>query len=75
MYEGAFVRVRDDALAGGEFVETNRFVVANHGWLWRVSAPPEITDGKRFIAECVSLATGDTAQWLDYEVDMISEEG
>ena len=74
MYEGAFVRVRDDALAGSEFVELNRIAVANHGWLWRVVEPPEITGDKRFIANCVSLATGQTTAWLDYEVDMISEE-
>jgi hypothetical protein len=75
MYEGAFVRVRDDALTGNEFAETNRITVANHGWLWRVAEPPDIADEKRFIAICVSLATGVLTQWLDYEVDMISEEG
>ena len=74
MYEGAFVRVRDDALVSGEFVESNRIAVANHGWLWRVVEPPEITDEKRFVADCISLATGMVTQWLDYEVDMISEE-
>ena len=74
MYEGAFVRVRDDALTGSEFAESNRVEVANHGWLWRVAEPPEINDEKRFVADCISLATGKTAQWLDYEVDMISEE-
>ena len=74
MYEGAFVRVRDDAVVGSEYAESNRIEVANHGWLWRVAEPPEITDEKRFVADSISLATWKTAQWLDYEVDMISEE-
>jgi hypothetical protein len=75
MYEGAFVRVRDDALTGSEFVELNRIAVANHGWLWRVAEPPEIADGKLFIATCISLATGHTTAWLDCEVETVNEEG